>query len=257
MPSRIVARSTTAGTPVKSCSSTRAGVKAISFSAAGAWIPARQRRDVVGLDEAAVLVAQQVLEQDLQRVRQARHLRKAGPLERRQADVLHRVAARRERRPRPERIERRHVSVLKNRCGKVPNGCMVSRVPEPPRRGPAPRIVYPLDSTDHTTMSLAARSWARSSGGARTRHRPLPCLEPPLGGRGRHAFPDWTLVSSKTGELEPPAHGATGTCRDAADRRRRLRRRRRRRQRFRDRGTYRPHRRSCGTGVTPAAGRAA
>ena len=31
MPSRIAARSTTAGTPVKSCSSTRAGVNAISF----------------------------------------------------------------------------------------------------------------------------------------------------------------------------------------------------------------------------------
>src|SRR5277367_5673029 len=31
--SRMVARSTTAGTPVKSCSNTRAGIKAISFSA--------------------------------------------------------------------------------------------------------------------------------------------------------------------------------------------------------------------------------
>ena len=31
MPSRIAARSTTAGTPVKSCNSTRAGVNAISF----------------------------------------------------------------------------------------------------------------------------------------------------------------------------------------------------------------------------------
>ena len=34
MPSRIAARSTTAGTPVKSCSSTRAGAKEISFCAA-------------------------------------------------------------------------------------------------------------------------------------------------------------------------------------------------------------------------------
>ncbi len=33
MPSRIAARSTTHGTPVKSCSSTRAGMKEISFSA--------------------------------------------------------------------------------------------------------------------------------------------------------------------------------------------------------------------------------
>ena len=37
MASRIAARSTTAGTPVKSCSSTRAGVKAISFSMSVAW----------------------------------------------------------------------------------------------------------------------------------------------------------------------------------------------------------------------------
>ena len=36
MASRIAARSTTAGTPVKSCSSTRAGVKAISFSTSAA-----------------------------------------------------------------------------------------------------------------------------------------------------------------------------------------------------------------------------
>jgi hypothetical protein len=66
--SRIAARSTTQGTPVKSCSSTRAGMKEISFSTL-AVASTRQRADVVGLDERVVLAAQQVLEQDLHRVR--------------------------------------------------------------------------------------------------------------------------------------------------------------------------------------------
>ena len=46
----------------------------------------RQRLDVVGVDEPAVLAAQQVLEQDLQRIRQPRQPRKTGLLERRQAE---------------------------------------------------------------------------------------------------------------------------------------------------------------------------
>ena len=45
-------------------------------------VPARERLDVGRLHEAAVLVAQQVLEQDLQRERQARDLGKPGGLER-------------------------------------------------------------------------------------------------------------------------------------------------------------------------------
>ena len=68
--SRIAARSTIAGTPVKSCITTRAGVKAISLDGLGAGVPARQRLDVLGPDRLAVLVAEQVLEQDLQRERQ-------------------------------------------------------------------------------------------------------------------------------------------------------------------------------------------
>ena len=75
MPSRIAARSTTAGTPVKSCSSTRAGVKAISFWALEVTSHAGQRLDVVRVDEPRVLAAQQVLEQDLQRIRQPRDAR--------------------------------------------------------------------------------------------------------------------------------------------------------------------------------------
>ena len=84
MPSRIAARSTTQGTPVKSCSSTRAGMNEISFCAGRRRVPRRQRADVVGLDERVVFAAQQVLEQDLQRKRQPRD---AGnpPLERGQA----------------------------------------------------------------------------------------------------------------------------------------------------------------------------
>ena len=46
MPSRIAARSTTAGTPVKSCSSTRAGANEISFCAAALQVPRGQRLDV-------------------------------------------------------------------------------------------------------------------------------------------------------------------------------------------------------------------
>ena len=76
MPSRIAARSTTHGTPVKSCSSTRAGMKEISFSVAAPGVPPRQRADVVGLHKRAVLAPQQVLEQDLQRERQARDVGK-------------------------------------------------------------------------------------------------------------------------------------------------------------------------------------
>ena len=66
--SRIVARSTTQGTPVKSCISTRAGVNWISMlgSASGSQPP--ERPDVVGGDVRAVLGAEQVLEQDLQAV---------------------------------------------------------------------------------------------------------------------------------------------------------------------------------------------
>ena len=69
--SRIAARSTIAGTPVKSCITTRAGVKAISLLGSALWSQLGERLDVLLADGHAVLVAQQVLQQDLQRERQA------------------------------------------------------------------------------------------------------------------------------------------------------------------------------------------
>ena len=69
--SRMVARSTTQGTPVKSCMITRAGVNWISCVRLGRRVPAAERPDVVGGDVRAVLGAQQVLQQHLEAVRQS------------------------------------------------------------------------------------------------------------------------------------------------------------------------------------------
>ena len=77
MASRMAARSTTAGTPVKSCISTRAGRKAISRSLLRVLQPVRHAANVVGGDGAAVLVTQQIFEQHLQRERQAGRCRRA------------------------------------------------------------------------------------------------------------------------------------------------------------------------------------
>ena len=68
--SRIVARSTTQGTPVKSCMMTRAGVNWISVSGSAFASHAADRADVVGGDVGAVLGAQEVLEQHLEAVGQ-------------------------------------------------------------------------------------------------------------------------------------------------------------------------------------------
>ena len=72
MASRMAARSTIAGTPVKSCSSTRAGMNEISLRRLCLRVPLRDRLDVFGRDGVAVLEAQEVLEQDPQRVGQPR-----------------------------------------------------------------------------------------------------------------------------------------------------------------------------------------
>jgi hypothetical protein len=61
--SRIAARSTTQGTPVKSCSSTRAVRNAISLST-GASRPTWPALSMSALHEAAVLATEQVLEQN-------------------------------------------------------------------------------------------------------------------------------------------------------------------------------------------------
>ena len=55
------------GTPVKSCSSTRAGMKAISRRRLGLRVPGASARMSAALTDLPVLVAQQVLEQDAQR----------------------------------------------------------------------------------------------------------------------------------------------------------------------------------------------
>ncbi len=56
-------------------------------------VPVGEGTDVVRLDEGVVLAAQQVFEQDLHRVRQARHARITGSFERRQAVHLDRLIA--------------------------------------------------------------------------------------------------------------------------------------------------------------------
>ena len=93
MPSRIAARSTTAGTPVKSCSSTRAGMKEISRGRLRLTSHAASASMSSPVDEAAVLVAQQVFEQNFQRIRQPGQPGHSGSLERRQAEVLEALPA--------------------------------------------------------------------------------------------------------------------------------------------------------------------
>ena len=97
--SRMAARSTTPGTPVKSCMSTRSGVRAISCAASPApcpWpsgfvAPGGHGHDVVGRDVGTVLVAQQVLEDDLDGVGEALDVVAVG--ERRRLDVEDLVGA--------------------------------------------------------------------------------------------------------------------------------------------------------------------
>ena len=100
----MAARSTTPGTPVKSCISTRSGVRAISAAsvaadavALGVDAPAGHRLDVGAVDGQAVLVAEQVLQHDLDRVGQAGHVEPVGQ----GVDPEDLVAWRRRRRGRP------------------------------------------------------------------------------------------------------------------------------------------------------------
>ena len=92
--SRIAARSTTAGTPVKSCISTRAGRKAISRSELRVFSHSADRLDVVDRDGPAVLEAHQILEQHLHREGQARDVAEPGRLRRRlEAEIIVALAA--------------------------------------------------------------------------------------------------------------------------------------------------------------------
>ena len=85
MPSRIAARSTTAGTPVKSCIRMRAGLNGTSLVGLRRCQPAGDRLGVVDLVAAAVLEAQHVLQQHFQADRQAgdvaQRLRRLGQRE--------------------------------------------------------------------------------------------------------------------------------------------------------------------------------
>ena len=81
----MAARSTTPGTPVKSCMRTRSGVRAISAAssaaepvALGMVAPAGHRLDVGGPDGHTVLVAEQVLEDHLDRVGEPGHVVAVG-----------------------------------------------------------------------------------------------------------------------------------------------------------------------------------
>jgi hypothetical protein len=74
----------------------------------GARIPVRERADVVGLDERVVLTPQQVLEEDLHRVRQPRDAGEARFLERRNAVDLDGLTADAKLSARAEAIQCRH-----------------------------------------------------------------------------------------------------------------------------------------------------
>ena len=125
MPSRMAARSTTAGTPVKSCSSTRAGANEISFCAALFRSHRASASMSAAFDEAAVLVAQQVLEQDLHRERQGGNLGKSRGLERRQAVNLEGAAADVEGGPGTEAVHGRHEHVLAKKASYHTGLCVV------------------------------------------------------------------------------------------------------------------------------------
>jgi len=57
-----------AGTPVKSWSKTRAGMKAISFALR--WDPGGEKANVFGVNEAAIFTAQKIFQQDAKGKRQ-------------------------------------------------------------------------------------------------------------------------------------------------------------------------------------------
>ena len=82
---RIAARSTTHGTPVKSCSTTRAGLKGISTLAGDGGVPGGERLHVVFGHHVAVAVAQQRFQQHADRKRQRGDVAQAGVFELREA----------------------------------------------------------------------------------------------------------------------------------------------------------------------------
>ena len=85
---RTAARSTTAGTPVKSCISTRDGMNAIAGSPFGRSGHAGQRGHVVLAHVAGAGPPEQVLQQDLHRVRHPADVA-ADPLLRQPSEPMH------------------------------------------------------------------------------------------------------------------------------------------------------------------------
>ena len=102
MASRMAARSTTAGTPVKSWSSTRAGVKEISRLGSSVATQRATASTSVAGDRRPVLEPQDVLEQHPQRVGEPDDV--VRRLERLEAEDLVGPAADRERRLGPEAV---------------------------------------------------------------------------------------------------------------------------------------------------------
>ena len=111
MASRMAARSTTAGTPVKSCISTRAGRKAISRSEVLVLSHCATACMSSLVTRAAILVAQQIFQQHLHRERQARNALEAVLLGRGEAVKGVGLAADLERLAASETVERSHEAV--------------------------------------------------------------------------------------------------------------------------------------------------
>jgi hypothetical protein len=81
---RIAARSQSSGTPVKSCSTTRATTKGISSLRGARGCHSASSRMWPLADALAIAVTQQRFENDAQRHRQARHVADLGGRQRRQ-----------------------------------------------------------------------------------------------------------------------------------------------------------------------------
>jgi len=87
-------------------------MKEISRCAVALEIPGRQRLDVGGLHEPPVLLAQEIFEEDLQGIRQARARRKSR-FQYFQAENLDRAAANLNGRLRAKGVYARHQGILK------------------------------------------------------------------------------------------------------------------------------------------------
>ena len=126
--SRIAARSATAGTPVKSCSSTRPGMKAISTLGSAV----DSQRAMASMSSAGTMRpssrAQEILQQDLQGVRKACH-RQARCFQCRQVSDPEGASSRTHRSFGAEAVRHVPVSVV---SGAAPGRLMCSR-----GRGPA------------------------------------------------------------------------------------------------------------------------